>query len=185
MPDDTAIDGEVVALDEPGKPSFNLLQNYGSSKTSLVYYVFDVLTLAGGDVMNKPLSIRPELLAREIIPKLSDPIRESPMLDASLSDLIQGVKAQSLEGRIGCPKQRIRNFGFLANRRRSKLLPLCRELLAASPSPSSSAVKTGNTAPLVTWRCPCCGGPMVLVEKLTATQLRLPSFAGPNVVDTS
>jgi ATP-dependent DNA ligase len=31
------IDGEVVALDEAGKPSFNLLQNYGSSKASLVY----------------------------------------------------------------------------------------------------------------------------------------------------
>jgi hypothetical protein len=80
---------------------------------------------------------------------------------------------------------RIRNFGFLANRRRSKLLPLCRELLAASPSSSSSAVKPGNTAFLVTWRCPCCGGPMVLVEKLTATQLRLRSGGGPNVVDTS
>jgi hypothetical protein len=80
---------------------------------------------------------------------------------------------------------RIRNFGFLANRRRSKLLPLCRKLLEASPGASSSAVKPGNTASLVTWRCPCCGGPMVLVEKLTATQLRLRFCGGPNVVDTS
>src|SRR5216683_2882761 len=40
---------------------------------------------------------------------------------------------------------RIRNFGFLANRRRSKVLPLCPELIAASPNSSSSAVKPGNT----------------------------------------
>ena len=47
MPDETAIDGELVALDEGGRPSFNALQNYGSSKTPLLYYVFDVLTIRG------------------------------------------------------------------------------------------------------------------------------------------
>ena len=51
------IDGEVVALDEEGRPSFNLLQNYGSATTQLVYYVFDVLILAGGDVMREPLDV--------------------------------------------------------------------------------------------------------------------------------
>ena len=54
LPDDTAIDGEVVAMDENGKPSFNLLQNFGSSKAALLYYVFDVLILAGRDVMSEP-----------------------------------------------------------------------------------------------------------------------------------
>ena len=43
LPDETVIDGEVVAMDETDKPSFNLLQNFGSSKASLIYYVFDVL----------------------------------------------------------------------------------------------------------------------------------------------
>jgi hypothetical protein len=80
---------------------------------------------------------------------------------------------------------RIRHFGFLANRRRSKLLPLCRELLATTSGCSSSVVQSTNTASLTTWRCPCCGGPMVLVEKLTAAQLSLRSCGGPNVVDTS
>lgn len=42
MPDDTVIDGEIVALDEHNRPSFNLLQNYRSGKTPLVYFVFDV-----------------------------------------------------------------------------------------------------------------------------------------------
>ena len=42
LPDNTAVDGEIVALDEAGKPSFNALQNYGSSKAELIYYIFDV-----------------------------------------------------------------------------------------------------------------------------------------------
>jgi bifunctional non-homologous end joining protein LigD len=36
MPDETVIDGEVVALDENGRPSFNLLQNYGSAGAPLI-----------------------------------------------------------------------------------------------------------------------------------------------------
>jgi DNA ligase D-like protein (predicted ligase) len=100
LPDDTVIDGEVVALDETGKPSFNLLQNDGSSKASLLYYVFDVLILVGREVMHEPLSVRRELLQREIMPKLREPVRESAILDASLPDLITAVKAQDLEGLV-------------------------------------------------------------------------------------
>ena len=36
MPDETVLDGEVVALDGSGRPSFNLLQNYGSAKATIV-----------------------------------------------------------------------------------------------------------------------------------------------------
>src|ERR1700680_1917944 len=39
LPNETVIDGEVVALDESGKPSFNILQNYGSSEAPVFYYV--------------------------------------------------------------------------------------------------------------------------------------------------
>src|SRR5580700_2242241 len=49
MPDETIIDGEVVALDPDGKPSFNLLQNYGSAGAPLHFFIFDVLVLKGKD----------------------------------------------------------------------------------------------------------------------------------------
>jgi ATP-dependent DNA ligase len=47
LPDETVIDGEAIALDDDGRPSFNILQNYGSSKPPVLYFVFDVMVLAG------------------------------------------------------------------------------------------------------------------------------------------
>src|SRR5262245_38050753 len=80
LPDETVIDGEVVALDENGRPSFNLLQNYGSSHVQLVYYVFDVMVLTGRDVMREPLGTRRQLLEQHVLSKLDEPIRYSQAL---------------------------------------------------------------------------------------------------------
>lgn len=98
MPDETVVDGEVVALDDSGRPSFNALQNVGSSKVTLVYYVFDVLILAGRNVMEEPLSRRADLLRRQVLTRLGEPVRESSQLNASLRDLITAVKAHGFEG---------------------------------------------------------------------------------------
>jgi ATP-dependent DNA ligase len=100
MPDETVIDGEVVALDEAGRPSFNLLQNYGSAGAPLIYYVFDVLFVSGRNVMSEPLVRRKEILRHEVLAQLGEPIRESPVLDASLRDLMTAVRAQGLEGLV-------------------------------------------------------------------------------------
>ncbi len=100
MPDDTVIDGEVVALDEAGRPSFNTLQNYGSSGVPLHFFIFDLLVLKGKDVMVEPLVKRRELIEKHILPKLADPIRYSPVLEGNLKDLIDSVKAQGLEGLV-------------------------------------------------------------------------------------
>ncbi len=98
LPDETVIDGEIVALNESGRPSFNLLQNYGSADSPVFYYVFDVLVLSGQYVMSKPLEERRDLLRKHALPKLKDPIRESLQLNAALADVINAVRAQGLEG---------------------------------------------------------------------------------------
>jgi DNA ligase D-like protein (predicted ligase) len=100
MPDETVIDGEVVALDAEGRPSFNTLQNYGSAGAPFHFFIFDLLTLKGRDVMGEPLLKRRELIEKHVLPKLADPIRYSPLLEGRLGDLIESVKAQGLEGLV-------------------------------------------------------------------------------------
>jgi rubredoxin len=68
---------------------------------------------------------------------------------------------------------RIRHFGILANRRRATLLPLCFAALGTVPMQIEPETSTQESDPL--WRCPKCGGPMVVVERFTAAQLQLRS----------
>ncbi len=69
---------------------------------------------------------------------------------------------------------RIRHFGFLASRHRAQLLPLCFAVLDSAPAQTETATPTAqDTSP--NWFCPKCGGPMVIVERLTAAQIQLRS----------
>src|SRR6202167_142131 len=74
---------------------------------------------------------------------------------------------------------RIRNFGFLANRRRATLLPLCFQLLGTGQEPKAEPDVSSASDSHALWRCPKCGGPMVVVERFTAVaiQLRSPPLA--------
>jgi hypothetical protein len=74
---------------------------------------------------------------------------------------------------------RIRYFGWLANRRRGKLLPLCRTLLNQEPDPPAvpDEPQVGH--------CPHCHGEMCIVERLTAAQLRLATHKMEYALDTS
>src|SRR5580704_15115093 len=64
---------------------------------------------------------------------------------------------------------------FLANRRRATLLPLCFHLLdsAQQPQTEQNVSSTKDSSDL--WHCPTCGGPMMVVERLTAAQIQLRS----------
>jgi hypothetical protein len=67
---------------------------------------------------------------------------------------------------------RIRHFGFLANRCRATLLPLCLSLLSAAAPPTSiESASAASLPPDTARKCPLCGGIMVLVERLTALQI--------------
>ncbi len=67
---------------------------------------------------------------------------------------------------------RIRNFGFLANRRRAAFLPLCLHLLGTAQQPQADQNAACSNG---LWRCPKCGGPMVVVERLSAAEIQLRS----------
>jgi hypothetical protein len=70
---------------------------------------------------------------------------------------------------------RIRNFGFLANRQRAQLLPLCFSLLQASASISAASVSPSADRTHSRWNCPVCGATMHVLERLSAAQLLLRS----------
>jgi hypothetical protein len=70
---------------------------------------------------------------------------------------------------------RIRNFGFLANRKRATNLPLCFQLLGSATTPQTEQDRSGADNASDLWRCPNCGGPMIIVERLTAAEIQLRS----------
>jgi hypothetical protein len=77
---------------------------------------------------------------------------------------------------------RLRYFGFLANRRRGQLLPLCRTLLSATHAPERAVEEEAGTE---LWRCPCCQGPMQVIEFLTANQIALQESRKVAILDSS
>lgn len=58
------LDGEIVALDKNGRPSFQLLQHAAKEETFLCYYVFDLLKMNGHHIEHEPLTERKELLKK-------------------------------------------------------------------------------------------------------------------------
>jgi len=91
------LDGEIVALDEQGSHSFGLLQNFGTSKAPLRFYVFDLLHIDNDDLTKKPLEQRRKRLERELAP-LPKTIELSPILLGSAADVLAKVKQFEFEG---------------------------------------------------------------------------------------
>ncbi|HEX3471240.1 MAG TPA: RNA ligase family protein [Silvibacterium sp.] len=96
LPDDTVIDGELVALDEEGKPNFNLLQNFRSADSHIVFYAFDILIYKGHDLKQLPLSKRRAILATAIEP--SDHVGLSYVSDKTAAQMLSFVRSHGIEG---------------------------------------------------------------------------------------
>jgi hypothetical protein len=78
---------------------------------------------------------------------------------------------------------RIRHFGFLTNRNRAALVPLCQRLLREAPRQRPPTLD--HTRPSAEWLCPMCAEPMIVIEKLSAQQIRLRSAERKSFIDTS
>jgi len=91
------IDGEIVCLDQDGRPCFEDLQNFGPSlESNLFLYAFDLLSLEGKELFREPIENRKKLL-RKLVPK-SGPLRISDFIDAEPEALIDFAKENRLEG---------------------------------------------------------------------------------------
>lgn len=95
IPPETVFDGELVALDEKGIPRFNLLQNYRSGSTRLMYFVFDILMEQGRDVTKLPLTERRSLIQSTV--KRGDHVQVAAW-SPELETLERFVRDMKLEG---------------------------------------------------------------------------------------
>ncbi len=107
--DHAVIDGEIVALDSEGRPSFQVLQHRSAhANHHVAFYAFDVLHLDGRGLLDEPLQKR-----RARLPKLieSSGLMLSKDLPGRAADIVAAVRAMGLEGVIAKRKDSIYGFG--------------------------------------------------------------------------
>ncbi|MEP6810886.1 MAG: non-homologous end-joining DNA ligase, partial [Chthoniobacterales bacterium] len=97
---DCTLDGEIVALDDAGRPSFQLLQNTIGRPLSVKFYIFDLLNRDGENLCGRPIEARRALL-EELLPEVGDPLRLSPLLEAPPGQVLEAVRKLGLEGVVG------------------------------------------------------------------------------------
>jgi bifunctional non-homologous end joining protein LigD len=105
--DSAVLDGEIVAIDSEGRPSFQALHHAATQGLTIVYYAFDLLHLNGRDLTGSPLDDRRAAL-RQVIDG-SDVLLSEP-LPGTAAHIAAAVRGLGLEG-------------VVAKRRRSTYLP--------------------------------------------------------------
>jgi DNA ligase D-like protein (predicted ligase) len=111
---DTAVlDGEIVAVDNGGRPSFQALQNRGSHPDhTIVFYAFDLLHLDGADLATLPLEERKQRLALVVA---GSGIPLSAFLPGTAAEVVDAVRHLGLEGVIAKRKDSRYHAGIRAN----------------------------------------------------------------------
>ena len=110
LPEGTVVDGEIVALNESGRPNFNLLQNFRSEASHIHYFVFDLLIYQDRDLTRLPLSERRKLM-KSVLKLRSPHIRIAEQFEATAKDMIAAVRQQQLEGVVGKRKDSLYEAG--------------------------------------------------------------------------
>jgi bifunctional non-homologous end joining protein LigD len=95
------LDGEIVALDEEGRSSFQLLQarELSGERPSIFYYVFDLIQLDGKDLTAVPL-LKRKAMAKMLLARMPDTVRFSASIDADSQRVLKEMQARGLEGVI-------------------------------------------------------------------------------------
>ena len=106
LPAGTVVDGEVVAIDESGRPDFNLLQNFRAEASRIRYYIFDLLCWENRDLIHVPMVERRALLKSVVVIR-DKRIRIADYFEAAPKDLLSAVREQGLEGIIGKRKDSV------------------------------------------------------------------------------
>ena len=96
IPSGSILDGELVALDASGKPSFGLIQNSATSGASFVFFAFDLLQLAGTDLTRKPLVERQGHLRKAL--KEDNTVQLSQGFRIPAKQMLEMVRSHGLEG---------------------------------------------------------------------------------------
>jgi ATP-dependent DNA ligase len=105
LPDGTVVDGELVALDDQGRPTFNLLQNSTSEASRIHYFLFDLLCFKDRDLTRLSLIERRVLLKSLNVG--DERIKMSECIEASATEMLSAVRDQGLEGIVGKRKDSV------------------------------------------------------------------------------
>ena len=95
-PQGSILDGELVALDPAGKPSFSLIQNSATSGATFVFFAFDLLQHKGEDLTQKPFSERRELLRKAL--QQTEGVQLSESFHVPAQQMLDLVRSHGLEG---------------------------------------------------------------------------------------
>lgn len=206
------LDGEIVAVNAEGLPSFQALQSRGGSRWRILYYAFDVLSVEGEDLKALPLVKRKEKL-KTILKRSS--VRLSDELPGTPDGIVPTLKAEQIEGVIakagipptphGHARWRGRNSSCRSRRNCDRRLQPGRRQLFVAPgrvprdrqlmfagkvrhglTPALRRALVGALKPLVIKQCPFVNLPMNksghFAEGITRDDMQELRWVGPQIV---
>jgi bifunctional non-homologous end joining protein LigD len=136
--DQAVVDGEIVALDVQGRPSFQALQHRGSHPDhQIVFYAFDLLHLDGKDLTGEPLLRRRARLARVLDGSGLLPSQELPGVVPAIVEAVRGL---GLEGVIAKRKDSLYEPGQRSDAWQKLKLENQQELVIGGYRPGSNDI---------------------------------------------
>jgi bifunctional non-homologous end joining protein LigD len=134
------LDGEIVAFDASGKPSFGAMQNRDSSVERAVFYCFDLLYFAGADLRKAVYADRRRYLSQCLLPS---PLVQLVHAEEDGQALHKAAMASGFEGVIGKRKSSTYEAG-----RRSKAWLKVKAINSADFVVGGYTAGKGSRAPL-------------------------------------